>query len=238
MSGTMTRVAVVSAVLLAVVFTGLGADLSAGLSAGFSAEAFAKAHASAKAEAGQSLQDAAGKLSGTWVLNRELSSGFAAPGRGRARGGQQRPEALQQRPGARFATANVTMAVQRGLGGGSDASDLTPEQRAEQAAMRELQQIDSRVTITASATEVTFKNSLREQTFAINDKTATILIASSPVKVKLKWDKQTLKQEFSNTQAKLVQTWSVDASDRLVMTAKVESLTLVTPERKAVFDRQ
>ena len=206
MSGTMTRVAALSAVLLTVGFTGRGAE---------------------------ARQDPAAKLSGTWVLNRELSSGFAAPGRGRGRGGQPRS-------GARFATANVTMAPQRGSGSGfgNEASDLTPEQRAEQAAMRELQQIDSRVTITASATEVTFKNSLRENTFAINDKTATILIASSPVKVKLKWDKQTLKQEFSNTQAKLVQTWSVDGEDRLVMTAKVESLTLVTPERKAIFDRQ
>jgi hypothetical protein len=178
-------------------------------------------------------QDPAAKLTGTWVLNRELSTGFAAPGRGRGRGGQQRP-------GARFATANMRVVSQRGGGGGfgNEASDLTPEQRAEQAAMRELQQIDSRVTITASATEVTFKNSLREQTFAINDKTATIFIASAPVKVKVKWDKQALKQEFSNTQAKLVQTWSVDGSDRLVMTAKVESLTLITPERKAVFDRQ
>ena len=104
--------------------------------------------------------------------------------------------------------------------------------------MRELQQIDSRITIKASATEVTFSNSLRESTFAINDKTATVLIASSPVKVKVKWDKQALKQEFSNTQAKLVQTWTVDSADRLVMTAKVESMTLITPERKAVFDRQ
>src|SRR5688572_24062408 len=32
-------------------------------------------------------QDPAAKLTGTWVLNRELSSGFAAPGRGRGRGG-------------------------------------------------------------------------------------------------------------------------------------------------------
>src|SRR5436190_20788850 len=209
MSGTMTRAAARSAAMLAILLAGSALDLSAG------------------------GQDPAAKLTGTWVLNRELSSGFAAPGRGRGRGGQQRP-------GARFATANATMAAQRGGGGGfgNEASDLTPEQRAEQAAMRELQQIDSRVTITASATEVTFKNTLRENTFAINDKTATVFISSSPVKVKVKWDKQALRQEFSNTQAKLVQTWSVDSADRLIMTAKVESMTLVTPERKAVFDRQ
>jgi hypothetical protein len=137
-----------------------------------------------------------------------------------------------------LATANVTMAAQRGGGGGGDLTDLTPEQRAEQAAMRQLQQIDVRITIKASATEVTFTDSRGDSTFAINDKTTTIFMASSPVKVKLKWDKQALKQEFSNPQAKLVQTWIVDGADRLVMTAKVESMTLVTPERKAVFDRQ
>lgn len=216
MSGTMTKVAALSAVMLAVGFTGRGVDVSA--------------VASAKAEARQAPQDLAARLSGTWVFNRELSSGFGAPGRGRG-----------QRPGARFAVAPGFQGRgggRGGRGGGGDATDLTPEQRVEQAAMRELQQIDSRVTITASATEVTFKNSLRENTFAINDKAATIIVASSPIKVKLKWDKQALKQEFSNTQAKLVQTWSVDGADRLVMTAKVESLTLVTPERKAVYDRQ
>jgi hypothetical protein len=177
----------------------------------------------------QGPQELAEKLSGTWVMNRDLSTGFAAPARGR--GGEPR----LARSGAPFATAAP---VQRGGGGGGDASDLTPEQRAEQAAMRQLQQIESRITIKASATEVTFIDSRGEQTFAINDKAATVLKASAPVKVKLKWDKQALKQEFSNSQAKLVQTWSVDATNHLVMTAKIESLTLVTPERRAVFDRQ
>jgi hypothetical protein len=207
MSERTTRAAALSAAVFAMLLVGSVSDLAA------------------------RRQDPAAKLTGTWVLNRELSSGFAAPGRGRGRGGQQRPAAL-------FAMANATVAAQRGGGGSGDASDLTPAQRAEQIAMRQLQQIDSRITIKASATEVTFTDTGGEHTFAINDKTATTFVASSPVKVKLKWDKQTLRQEFSNTQAKLVQTWTVDGADRLVMTAKVESMTLVTPERKAVFDRQ
>ena len=176
---------------------------------------------------GQGPQELADKLSGTWVMNRELSTGFAAPARGR--GGEPR----LSRARALFATAAP---AQRG--GGGDASDLTPEQRAEQAAMRQLQQIDSRITIKASATEVTFIDSRGEQTFAINDKSATIIKSSAPVKVKLKWEKQGLRQEFSNSQAKLVQTWSLDGANHLVMTAKIESLTLLTPERRAVFDRQ
>jgi hypothetical protein len=129
---------------------------------------------------------------------------------------------------------------QRGGGGGgaSEPADLTPEQRAEQAAMRALQQIDARITIKASADSVTFIDTRGEHTFAVDGKTSQIFVVNSPVKVKSKWDKEILKQEFTNPQAKLVQTWSIDNADHLVLTAKVESLKLITPERKAVFDRQ
>ena len=177
-------------------------------------------------EAGQPA-DGAAKLSGDWVLNRELSTGFGPAGRGRGRGG------------ALFAIATGAQGRRGGGGeGGADQSDLTPEQRAEQAAMRQVQQIADRMTIKASADSVTFIDSRGERTFAINDKTSTLDVGGSPVKVKSKWDKRVLKQEFSNTQAKLVETWAVDEADRLVLTAKVESLNLVTPDRKAVFDRR
>ena len=63
-------------------------------------------------------------------------------------------------------------------------------------------------------------------------------VGGSLVNVKSKWDKNALKQEFSNSQAKLVETWSVDEAGRLVLTAKLESMTLTTPDEKAVFDRQ
>ena len=201
---TMTRAAALSAALVTVVFTGRGV------------------------EARQSAQDLAVKLSGTWVFNRELSSGFGAAGRG-GRG---------LRPAVRFAIAPGLQGRGGGGGGVSDASDLTPAQRAEQAALRQLQQIDARITIKASATEITFTDTRGERTYVVNDKTSEMVVSGSPVKVKSKWDKQVLKQEFSNPQAKLVQTWSVDGSDRLVLTAKIESLKLITPERKAVFDRQ
>jgi hypothetical protein len=214
MSGTTTRAAAMGAALSVLLVTGPGVDLSA--------------VAAAKAEARQAPQGLAEKLSGTWVMNRELSTGFAATPRGR--GGQPR----LSRSTALFAAATP---AQRG-GGGGDASDLTPAQRAEQAAMRELQQVDTRITIKAAADSVTFIDAHGERTYAVTDKASEVLLGGSPVKVKMKWDKQTLKQEFSNSQAKLVQTWSVDGADRLVMTAKIESLALVTPERKAVFDRQ
>ena len=114
--------------------------------------------------------DVAARLSGTWVLNRDLSTGFGAPGRGR--GGP--------RLGARFA-ATAFAAAQRGGGGGggaSDPGDLTPEQRAQQAAMRQLQQIDERITIKAAADAVTFIDVRGERTYVVNDKPSEIFVAS------------------------------------------------------------
>jgi hypothetical protein len=172
--------------------------------------------------------DVAAKLSGSWVMNPGLSKGFSAPGR-RGRVSMQGP---------RFAMA--AMVPQRGGGGGgvSDASDLTPEQRAEQAAMRQIQQIAAEITIKASADSVTFNDARGERTYAIDDKATKVDVGGSALTVKSKWDKSVLKQEFSNSQAKLTETWSVDDSGHLVLTAKVESMTLRTPEQRAVFDRK
>lgn len=207
--------------------------------AALSAAMFAMLFAGSTPDARTQTQDLAGRLSGTWVFNRELSSGFGAPGRGRPPSPRLRRPSGGPRPRALFA-ATASAAPQRGgAGAGSgDGTDLTPEQRAEQAAMRQLQQIDARITIKAAADSVTFIDTRGERTYAINDKSSEFFVSSSPVKVKSKWDKQVLKQEFTNPQAKLVQTWSIDGSDHLVLTAKVESLRLVTPERKAVFNRQ
>jgi hypothetical protein len=173
--------------------------------------------------------DLAGKLSGTWVLNRDLSTGFRSPGR---------------RGGAALLGASVFAQRGRGGGGGgrdsgtNDPNDLTPEQRAAQAAMRQLQQVAERIVIKASAESVTFTDTRGERTFAIDDKASRIDVDGSPVNVKSKWDKNALRQEFSNPQAKLAETWSVDDAGRLVLTAKLESMTLMTPDEKALFDRQ
>lgn len=174
--------------------------------------------------------DLAAKLSGTWVLNRELSPGFRAPAPGRRGGGA----------GPLFAVAGLVgqRGGRGGAGGASDASDLTPQQLAEQAAMRQLQQITEKIVITASAETVTFADTRGQRTYAINDKSTKIEVAGATVNVKSKWDKTVLKQEFSNTQAKLIETWGLDEAGRLVLTAKVESMTLLTPEQKAVFDKQ
>jgi hypothetical protein len=174
--------------------------------------------------------DLAAKLSGTWTINRELSPGFAAPaGRGRRGGG-----------GPSFALAGMAGQRRGSVPGGGDANgpgDLTPEELAGMEAMRQIQQIASTITIKATAESVTFADQRGEQTYSINDKNTTIDVAGSKITAKNKWDKATLRQEFSNSKSKLIRTWEVDDSNRLVLKAKLESMTLMSTEVKAVFER-
>lgn len=179
--------------------------------------------------------DAALKLSGSWKLNRELSPGFRAPGGGGGEG----------RRGGGPAFAVGALVPQRGGGGGrgGDAvaqttQDLTPEELAGQAALRQLQQVAEAITVSASVDRVTFRDLRGERTYAIDDKTARLDVGGATLMVKSKWDKLTLRQEFSNPTRKLIQTWDVDESGRLVLKARLESMSLNTPDVKAVFDRQ
>ena len=120
----------------------------------------------------------------------------------------------------------------------SDMSDLTAAERASMTAMRELQQIAEVITIKATAEQVAFEDVRGQRTYAIDNKNARMTVAGAEVSAKSRWDKAVLRQEFSTPSSKLTQTWDVDENGRLVMTAKVESLRLMTPEQKAVFDRK
>jgi hypothetical protein len=197
--------------------------------------AIALAGAAATATAVQKLTPAevAAKMSGTWVLNRELTTGFNAPkgGPGGQGGGGR---------GANFNVAGI--GAQRGAGAGpstaSDASDMTADERAAMMAMRELQQIAELVSIKATETDIAFADARGQRSYMLDGKGVKIVAAGTEVSVKSRWDKAIVKQEFSTTSSKLTQTWSVDENGRLVMTAKVESLRLRTPEQRAVFDRK
>jgi len=176
-----------------------------------------------------SPSEAATRLSGTWVLNQELTSGFRAPGgRGGGRGGSLRmavAPAFGQRGGTGPSTA-------------SDATDLSPAERAAMAAMRELQQLAEIITIKATPEQVMFEDARGQRSHVLDGKAVKITLAGTEVSTKSRWDKAVLKQEFSTAQSKLTQTWEVDANGRLVLVAKVESLRLRTPDQKAVFDRK
>jgi hypothetical protein len=174
--------------------------------------------------------EAATRLSGTWVLNKELTSGFRAPGpRGGGRGG-----------GLRMAIAMAPAFAQRGTGGStaSDASDLSAADVAAMAAMRELQQLAEIITIKATPEQVTFEDARGQRSYGLDGKAVKVTVAGAEVSTKSRWDKAVLKQEFSTAQSKLTQTWEVDENGRLVLVAKVESLRLSTPDQKAVFDRK
>ena len=171
--------------------------------------------------------EAAEKLTGTWVFNKELSKGFSTPG---------------ARPGGpgRGALFTVAPAYGQGRGGGqaSGAGDLSPAELADIAATRQLQQIAELITIKATADKIMFTDARGEREYAIDGKNTRIKVGDAEVTVKSRWDKGVLRQEFSTTQNKLTQTWDVDQDGRLVLVAKLESLRLRTPDQRAVFDRK
>jgi hypothetical protein len=176
--------------------------------------------------------DLAARLSGTWKVNQALSPSLAPRGRG-----------LAEASGPRYVLAGLL--VQRGGrgGGGGGASlpqsqgDLTPAERAEQAAMQHLRQIAPELTIKATAESVSFVDMRGEQTCNTNNKGTKLTVGEAPVNMKCKWDKQGLRQEFSTTRSSLIRTWSLDEADHLVLKARYEGLAQNSAEAVAVFDR-
>jgi hypothetical protein len=180
--------------------------------------------------------EAAVRMTGTWKLNRELSPAFAAPGpRGVTPG----------RGGARFSTLGFDAGQRGGRGRGTgsaepggDLSPLMPAEAAAQAALSIVQQVPLELTIDATAEEVTFLEPRGKSRFRIDNKTTPVEVPGGSITVKSRWDRQTLRQEFSSAQRRLRRTWSVNGDGRLVLKQRIESLTLVSKEVEAVFDRQ
>jgi hypothetical protein len=179
--------------------------------------------------------DVAAKMSGRWKLNETLSPGLATPpARGRVGGGR----------GALFAVA--APAWQRGGrggggggGGGNEAgSPVMDEEAAAQAALTTIQQVPSELTITASGESIEFTEPRGASVFKIDGKNATVAVPGGAIKVKSRWDKGSLRQEFSSTQRILKRAWSIDDQGHLVLTQHIESVALTTKDARAVFDRQ
>lgn len=174
--------------------------------------------------------DVAASMTGTWKVNRELSDPLSDPMRGGRRGG------------ALFSRAPGVQRGRGGGGGGADTpttnADLTPEELAAQAAIRELQRVAEIITIKGTADSVSFSETRGEQTYPVNGKKVSVDIAGAKVSVKSNWDKNALKQQFSTSKATFTETWQVDQTNRLVLKAKLESMTMVSKEVKTVFDKQ
>lgn len=121
---------------------------------------------------------------------------------------------------------------------------MTPADLAAMAAIRQLSQLSNEIAITAAADKITFVDGRGERSYAADGKNAKIMVGDAEVNTKTKWDKAALKQEFEtqstdpSASAKLTQTWEVNGDGRLVLTAKIESRRLRTPEQKAVFDKK
>ena len=176
--------------------------------------------------------DAAARLSGTWKLNRDLSDSMSDPGSRGRRGGK---------PLLALAGSPAAQRGGRGGGGGNTpatSADLTPEELAAQAAIRQLQAVPEVITIKATAESVSFSDARGERSYPVNGKKVSVDIGNAKVNAKTSWDKLALKQEFSTPRASLRQEWEVDESNHLVLRTKVESLTMVSREAKTVFDRQ
>ena len=173
--------------------------------------------------------EAATRLSGTWVLNRELTSGFNAPGR---RGG-----------GAAVGLLHGSMAPavgQRGAGPStaSDASDMSAGERRGDDGHARAAAAGRGHHHQGDAGTGRVRGARGQRSYTLDGKNVKVTVAGAEVSTKSRWDKAVLKQEFSTASSKLMQTWDVDENGRLVLVAKVESLRLTTPDQKAVFDKK
>ena len=114
---------------------------------------------------------------------------------------------------------------------------MPPEEIVAQRVLQAFQQVPTDVTITATPASVSFKDPSGRGTFAIDGKTVEITIEGSKIKVKSKWERAALKQEFSTSRRKVIRSWALDAAGHLILAMKVESMMMNTIETRAVFDR-
>jgi hypothetical protein len=175
--------------------------------------------------------DLAAQMTGKWRLNAALSD----QGRGPARGGGP-------------AYSRTAASYQRGARGGSagnvpepmpEPSRVTAAEAAAQQALAVVQQAQPEMTIAATTTEITFQDPRGDSVFQIDGKNKTVEVPGGSIKVKSRWDRATLRQEFSSTQRVLHRTWSVDATGRLLtLKQRLEGIGLKGRETQAVYDRQ
>jgi hypothetical protein len=186
-----------------------------------------------------SVPELAAKMSGSWRVNKELSPGLSNPGRGRA-----------GRRGTGPSFGVIPIAAQRGGRGGggggggggvesgADMSNLTPDEAAAQAALSIIQQVPLELIIEATPAEIKVIEPRGQSLFRIDGKSTPIEVPGGTIKVKSKWDKASLRQEFSSTRRMLLKSWSVDANGRLVLTEHIESVAFKSKETQAVFDKR
>ena len=174
--------------------------------------------------------DLAQRLSGTWLLDWNLTRSLAG------RGGVRPAALLQQRvtnPYPQGVRANPTNTEPTP----SKADDLTPAERAERNAVWQLEQVQPTISITATADQITITDERGDADCAVNGKTDKVRTFGLYMDVKCKWDKDQLRQEFSLTRSKLIRVWSIDGSGHLLLKLKREGIDQESPEVTTVYDR-
>jgi len=175
--------------------------------------------------------DVAAKLSGRWILNPSLSDQVPAPA-GRRGGGPAYALAAGAQRGARGGGGNVAEPAPQMPG-------LTPAEAAAQQALAVVQQVPAEMTIEATAAQVKFTEPRGDSVFQVDGKNTAIEVPGGTIKVKSRWDRGGLRQEFSSTQRVLHRTWSLDATGKLLtLKQRVEGIGVSGKETQAVFDRQ
>jgi hypothetical protein len=172
-------------------------------------------------------------MTGKWRLNKELSPAMVSPGPGRGRRGGGPSRAVT------FA------APQRGGRGGGDSREparevpfVTDAEAAAQAALSVLEQVPIELTIEATAGQLTLTEPRGPSVFRIDGKATPVEVPGGTIKVKSRWDRASLRQDFSSALRKLERSWSVDSSDRLVLTQRAEGVSIRRRDSQAIFDRQ
>lgn len=178
------------------------------------------------------VAELAAKMSGRWKLNPELSPGLVEqgpPGRGRRGGG---PLFAMASPSPQRGRAN--MPTEPGI----ELPMMTDEERAAQQALEVIRQVPPEITIEASPAEMKTIEPRGESVFKIDGKNVTVPVPGATIKIKSRWDRSTLRQEFSSAMRTLKRAWSIDANGRLVLVQHSESIRGRTKPVEAVFDRQ
>ena len=180
----------------------------------------------------QGAAELAARMSGRWKLNVELSHGLGEPV----------PEGRGRRGGAAFSSAAAApqRSGRRGLPAepGIELPMTTDAEAAAQRALQTIQQVPPEIAIEANLSEMKTVEPRGESVFKIDGKNATVSVPGGTIKVKSRWDRSSLRQEFSSAMRTLKRSWTIDGNGRLVMTQHHESIRGSTKPVDAVFDRQ
>lgn len=187
--------------------------------------------------------DVAAKMTGTWQMNMDLSPQWAPRGGGPARGaaGTGRGGTPYFAIGMMAASVSAAPALQGGGGRSGGGADISDADRAGNAVMAMFRGAPLNIAIKATADSVTFADARGERTFAIDNKSAKVVINQASITTKSRWDRNTLKQEFVYGESRVTHDFELNAEGTRInfkMVSQNMSSTGPATEAKAVYDKK